>query len=482
LGAAYQINGKTVLRAGFGVVYGGTAANNNAAGGLAGSSATNPSTSFGFPITTLSAGYPTAFYPTPWPNRSTGQFPTSAPNPGPGPVMMDPNSGRPGRQYQWSISLQREIFSNFVMEASYVGNRGVWWQAPALLNYNAISPARLQSFGIDINNPADLALLTSRMDNAAVVARGFKIPYAGFPASQLLGQALRPFPQFTMIPVYWDPLGKSWYDSLQVKATKRLSHGLSFLSTFTWQKALDTGSEIGEPNPGTTGGAVVNDVFNRNINKYISIYDQPLQLNISANYNTPRLHINKVLSWVARDWTYGVFLQYASGRPLQVPNANSNLNSILFEGTSFANRVPGQPLFTQDLNCHCYDPNSTFVLNPRAWADPPPGQFGSSAAYYNDYRAQRRPTENMNLGRNFVIGNADHPRATLNIRMELSNVFNRAFWGDPANTNANLAQTRLANGNTNAGFGRLITTSPTSFGSAANLLPRSGVLVARITF
>ena len=46
--------------------------------------------------------------------------------------------------------------------------------------------------------------------------------------------------------------------------------------------------------------------------------------------------------------------------PLQVPIANSNLNSYLFQGTSFANRVPGQPLYTVDLNCHCYDPNKTF--------------------------------------------------------------------------------------------------------------------------
>ena len=47
---------------------------------------------------------------------------------------------RPARQYQWSIGFQREIFKNLVVEASYVANRGVWWQAPALLNLNAITP------------------------------------------------------------------------------------------------------------------------------------------------------------------------------------------------------------------------------------------------------------------------------------------------------------------------------------------------------
>ena len=92
--------------------------------------------------------------------------------------------------------------------------------------------------------------LNAITNNPAVIARGFRVPYTGFPANQQLAQALRPFPQFTNIPVYWNPMGKSWYDSLQVKATKRFSHGLSFLSTFTWQKSFSLGSEIGEPNPG----------------------------------------------------------------------------------------------------------------------------------------------------------------------------------------------------------------------------------------
>src|SRR5262249_229987 len=155
-----------------------------------------------------------------------------------------------------------------------------------------------------------------------------------------------------------------------------------------------------------------------------------------------------------------------------------NLNGYLFQGTSFANRVPGQPLYTVDLNCHCYDPNTNFVLNPKAWTDPLPGQWGTSPAYYTDYRTQRRPAENMTIGRTFRI--KDRPR--FNIRLEVTNVFNRAFWGDPSSTNANLQQQRSTNGNTSSGFGRVLTTSPTSFGSAANLLPRQGVLVGRFSF
>ena len=65
----------------------------------------------------------------------------------------------------------------------------------------------------------------------------------------------------------------------------------------------------------------------------------------------------------------------------------------------WATRVPGQPLFLQDLNCHCFDPRVTIVLNPNAWADTPSGPFSPSAAYDNDFRYRRRPSELASFGR-----------------------------------------------------------------------------------
>jgi hypothetical protein len=485
VGMAYQINSKTVLRAGFGIVYSGTESNNNAVGSLANSTAVTANPNFGFPVTTLSEGIPRSFWPVSWPTYNAGQFPTAAPAPGPGPVYMDRNAGRPARQYQWSIGIQREIMRDMVVEASYVANRGVWWQAPGLINLNANTPERLRAQGLDINSAADRTLLTSLLSSPAAAARGFnRLPYAGAPLTMTVAQSLRPFPHYTNVPIYWNPMGKTWYDSLQVKVTKRMSYNLTFLSTFTWQKSMGLGSEIGEPNPATTGNSVTNDIFNRSTNKYLSVYDQPRVFNISLTYSTPAVGGNRVLSWLARDWTYGAFLQYASGQPLQVPFSQNPLTPYLFNNIqgnaastgTFANRVPGQPLFTvPSLNCHCYDPNATFVLNPAAWAEPAPGTFGTSAAYYNDYRRQRRPQENMNIGRTFRIGE----KVTFNIRAEFTNVFNRALWGDPANTNARLIQTRQANGNTQAGFGRPTTTIQLT---TANVQPRQGLIVGRITF
>jgi len=488
LGLAYQITPKTVFRAGFGIVYNGTGQNNQATNTVANASGSGTSGTFGGPITTLSVGYPALFDPRSWPSYDPAFFPTAFPVPGTAPTNYDRNGGRPARQYQWSIGFQQEIFPNLVVEASYVGNRGVWWQAPGLVNYNAITYDRLKSFGLDpINNPADRTLLISPLNSPTAAARGFnKPPYPGFPTSQTVFQSLRPFPQFTTIGVAWDPLGNTWYDSLQMKLTKRLSHGLSVGSTFTWQKNLILGAAR-EPNFGTDATFTpVNDVFNRKNLKYISQYDQPLVFLINASYITPKIGGNKAVSWLARDWTFGTFLAYRSGLPLVAPTAQSSpgLLNVLGQAT-YANRVPGVNPFTVDLNCHCYDPRNTYVLNAKAWTDPAPGTFGTAAAYYSDYREQRRPQEQINFGRTFRITE----RVNLNIRAEFTDFLNRAFIPDPGTGPTTVGGTptilNLTNATTTTYVRNPNGTTASGFGALLNLAPipsRQGDLIARITF
>jgi hypothetical protein len=80
------------------------------------------------------------------------------------------------------------------------------------------------------------------------------------------------------------------------------------------------------------------------------------------------------------------------------------------------------PLFLQNPNCNCFDPKTTFVLNPAAWVNPPAGHYGTSAGYYSDYRYQRRPVENVSIGRIFPFREG---RMSLRIRAEFTNIFNR---------------------------------------------------------
>jgi hypothetical protein len=323
-------------------------------------------------------------------------------------------------------------------------------------------------------------LLTSFLSSAVAVQRGFnKPPYAGFPLSQTVFQSLRPFPQFTSINAAWNPMGKTWYDSLQVKATKRLSYGLSFTVALTWQKNMNQGGER-EPNFGTAASGSVNDVFNRPVSKYISQYSQPLVFLTSASYITPKINGNRVLSYAARDWTFGVILAYRSGLPYIAPSAQTSpgLANLLGQAT-FANRVPGVPPYTVDINCHFYDPRNVFILNPKAWTDPPPGQFGA-AAYYTDYRDMRRPTENFNFGRTFRITE----RISLNIRAEFSDIFNRAFIGPVGSGAASVGTSPAINNLTNATATTYVRnpngTTANGFGALLNLAPinpRQGNLI-----
>jgi hypothetical protein len=175
------------------------------------------------------------------------------------------------------------------------------------------------------------------------------------------------------------------------------------------------------------------------------------------------------LSWGVRDWTLGAFVNYSSGLPILSPVAQNQLASQLFRST-YANRVSGEPLFTQDLNCRCFDPNKVFVLNPKAWAQPAAGQWGTSAAYYSDYRFQRRPTENMAFGRTFRF----KERMNVNIRLEFNNIFNRTYLVNPVSTNSLATQT-VTGGKTSAGYGWINTASVLN-------PPRNGTLVARFQF
>jgi hypothetical protein len=128
-------------------------------------------------------------------------------------------------------------------------------------------------------------------------------------------------------------------------------------------------------------------------------------------------------------------------------------------------------LFTQDLNCHCFDPSKTLAFNPAAWSNPVSGQWGTAAAYYSDFRYQRRPVENLSLGRIFRV----KEKASLQIRAEFTNIFNRTEMSNPSATNPLATPQYNSLGQATAGFGYInvgTTFSP----------PRQGQLIARFQF
>ena len=225
VGVSYQINPKTVLRGGWGITYAQTGLGQADGGSTLGAGGWNTfnfqSPAYGEPGALLRTGLVynrDALFQV---NNDAGIRPSPGQVDSP-PQWIHPDAGKMPKLNQWSISLQREITRDVVVDVAYVGNRGDGFTANNLINLNAISDERLRSFGLDLNNAADRALLNARMDSALAASRGFnKLPYASFSGANTVAQSLRPFPQFGTIQSLGVPLGESKYDSLQVKANKR---------------------------------------------------------------------------------------------------------------------------------------------------------------------------------------------------------------------------------------------------------------------
>ena len=485
VGMAYQINPKTVLRAGFGVVYNST--------GLASGSTTNDTNGgtpgFGQWLFNLKDGIPSNVKPVfPAFDSNVGHLLNAVIN---NPAMLDRNAGRPPRQAQWSVGLQRELTRNLVVEASYVANRGVWWPVNGLSASNEMTPELLGRYGFQVGNTADSSLLRALWSGlnttqlSTLASKGIAIPYSGFPLNQSVRQSIRPFPQYSGgIGQTQAPLGKTWYDGLQINLTQRSYRGLSLNANYAFAKALNL---MGSP-----------DIFNRQLGKNLG-NDLPHQFRLSATYDVPRFNGGslgtKVLSNIASDWGIGWSMTLQSGALINRPATSGTdpINNWLGRGpgsaqlkkdadgnymspfainwTGYDGQVHPEPL---DINCRCYDPAKTIVLNPAAWENVPNGQWANEFNSLRFYRNIRQPQENANISRNFRMGRDGH--ILLHVRGEFQNVFNRTRLSLPGGGSSGFQSNPTSqNGQFTGGFGAL---APINGTPGA----RTGAVVARISF
>ena len=137
---------------------------------------------------------------------------------------------RPGYAEVYNLNMQEDLGHNFLLEAGYVGTRGVH-----LTETNQPNLANLAS----PSNP----IRGATTNTVANIQQ--RVPLAGFTPTALI-EALTE--------------GSSNYNSLQVSMTKRMSHGLQFLASYTRSKSLDSeGANLIEAIQGTADAALGND-------------------------------------------------------------------------------------------------------------------------------------------------------------------------------------------------------------------------------
>jgi hypothetical protein len=488
VGAAYQINPKTVLRAGAGITYGVVQTPNGLQYGLADYYVYN---SLGYGIAPATGAFENNPFPTiTWPNFSPGKQPilTAGLLPPSSPThFFDPHA-IPPKTTQWSFGIQRELSKDIVVEATYVGNRGVHWPAAQLDQdaCNCLTDQILAHFGLSRNNPASLSVLTNLISSPQAIQAGFGPAYPGMPPNQTVNQQLRPVPQWNSVGVNLGPfIGKTWYDALQTKATKRFSHGLSAQASFVWAKSTDLGTAA-ENNAFVSYVPIVEDIYNFANIKQLNQLVRPLVVIVSGSYTTPGLEGDgkgmKALSQVVRGWQLGWLLRYQNGALIESAASTNLLESQLLRsgGTNLDNSVPGVNPLLVNPNCGCFNPQTTLVLNTAAWTNPGPGQWGASAPFTSNYRWQRQPAESMSFGRNFRVGKEG--KYNLQVRAEFQNIFNRLFLSAPTTGSITTPPGYTNNATSNfsnvlsSGYGYIAT-----IGGAGDQ-PRSGQLVGRFTF
>ena len=236
LGFAYQIAQRTVVRGGAGIFW-------NTAGHGGNALRLQRHVPFG-PIYSFNPG--TQFVT----RRVSDGFPTIPPldltladNPSGSVIGVDPNY-QPGYAEQFNLTVERELPWSVLLKTSYVGNLGR--HLDTTYNLNQAVPG-----SGPVNN---------------------RRPFF----------AVRP----TLADVTWAVSdGTAEYHALQFSATKRLSHGLSGLLSYTWGHSIDT---VGQSFGGGADGPLPQDPRNRLADRGNSPFDIRHRLTIAWNYALPR--------------------------------------------------------------------------------------------------------------------------------------------------------------------------------------------------
>lgn len=414
-GFAYRASDKMVIRGGYGIYYsgvtfgqGGTPITGYAA------NPTAPNLTNGLtPAFNLDDGFPrNLIFMPPFidPTFANGTAPVAYPADG----LKQP------RYQNWSATFQRQIGESILVEASYIGNKGT--RLPHHPQF--LGP------GYNMNDPKVLALTTRvlQADINSQTARdaGILPPYPGFRG--IVAQAIRPFPQYQSIEYRDVPIGKSRYDSVQIKLDKRFSNGIQFRTFYTRARLYNNGAESGQR--GGTG--VQNPIDTQRAEWTYSADDVPNSFVFSGTFELPfGRNMQGFARKLLQGWTVNGILRYDSGRPLNV-TMNNDLAGLLFNGQKRPNRNQSEnPIASYDK----FDPNKNSYFNRAAWSDPGPLQFGNALRRENAVRGFRNKVEDVSI---FKVTNITE---AVRFRIEASggNITNRVIFCDP-NTNWSAAQ------------------------------------------
>ncbi len=409
-GFAYRVNERTVVRGGYGIYYAGVTFGQGSTpiiGFQANPTAPNLTNGL-YPAFNLDDGFPRNLVKLPPfidPTFSNGTSPVGYPADG----LRQP------RYQNWSLTFQRQVGKDMVIEASYIGNHGT--RLPHTPQFLGL--------GYNMNDPKVLSLgtkvLQSDINSPDARAAGITSPYPGF--TGIVAQALRPYPQYQSIEYRDVPIGKSRYDSFQINLDKRFANGFQFRTFYVRARLLNDRAESGQ-----RGGGAVQNPLNTQAGEWgLSEDDVPNVFNFTGTYELPfGKNTTGLLAKILKGWTLNGIFRFDSGRPLVI-TMNNDLAGLLFNGVKRPNRNDGTAGVSDLSN---FDPAKNSYFNKAAWTDPGPLQFGNAPARDGGVRGFSNIVEDVSIFKVTTF----HERYKLRFEAQGGNVTNRVVFCDPGIT------------------------------------------------
>ncbi len=304
IGMAYQVMPKTVLRAAYGIFYGGEenqggspnrgealpfneTVNFNRAAGVSGYiGVSDPACQLG----TTNCNY--------LPGGLTGGYP-SAPftfNVASVSLLGVQKDFRNGLVHKWNVIVQRELPGDMALELGYEGNH----QAHQLVLYNTDPCPNLGYTG----NNASLSCAARRVVPA---------PYTN--GAQDLGSSLTETSSF----------GYGNYAAFSAKLEKRFSAGLQFLTSYTWSHALANSgtplsgaSNFGTPDPTNLASAYSTAAWDIR-HSFTSSFNYVLPIGKGKKFGG---NMNRVADFAVGGWQTNGILTLRTGQPYTINGTN----------------------------------------------------------------------------------------------------------------------------------------------------------------
>jgi hypothetical protein len=196
-----------------------------------------------------------------------------------------------------NVSFQRQLTNDFMIDIAYVGRFGL-----KLEGHRHFNPAQF------INSPRTGQPPSAQNINDRVLYE----PGIINPQSRVLETRYR-----------------SWYNGLELKATKRMSRGFMFSTFYTLSKALDTLLDQGA---GLTAG--VANPFDLSTMKGRSQFDRRHVVGLSWMWEQSRQFENPIVNAIATGWTVSGVHNWSSGNPLNFVMGTD----VALDGTNGAGR------------------------------------------------------------------------------------------------------------------------------------------------